>query len=105
MERALHPDKLTWYVSFDGERWFPASEKPTLSNLEKMRAEVEGGRAEYVRRFWTLRGIEIVTVIARQQTKKPGPIEEPFIDCEPTHEILGGMSDGTRRYFKKLLDS
>jgi hypothetical protein len=105
MERAYHPDKRAWYVSFDGERWFPASEKPTLSNLEKMRAEVAGGRAEYVRCFWTQRGIEIVPVIARRGQDEAKPMSEGIIVDERPHRIIDGISDETRRYIEDLLGS
>jgi hypothetical protein len=103
MERAFHPDKGIWYVSLDGERWYPASEKPKLSNLEKMRAEVAAGKAEYVRRFWTLRRIEIEPVIAQTRGEDTRPMERMVDEDYGPHKNLGGISEETRRYFEELL--
>lgn len=103
MERAFHPEKGIWYVSFDGELWYPASGKPKLSNLEKMREEVAAGRAEYVRRFWTLRSIEIETVVAQPRGKDARPMERMVDEDLGPHQIIGGISDETKRYLRGLL--
>lgn len=68
MERAWSDD-YGWLVSFDGYLFFQVSAAARLSNVEAMEREVAGQMAVVSRKYFELRGIEVITVVSNRLRK------------------------------------